>query len=117
MRTVNARITASVRAAYENLPLLLPTVDESDGAIFACETLYGIARRHGTTAASIAAASNIDVDQVLSIGQSLWVVIGVRSPAEAQRIAAGVPAVDHTSKRKLWGSPISSLAWGSLYRV
>jgi len=53
------------------------------------DTLSRIARRYGTSAKSIAAASGIRTHSTLSIGQRLKVVPGVRSSAEAARIARG----------------------------
>jgi membrane-bound lytic murein transglycosylase D len=50
------------------------------------DTLYGIARRYGTTSGAIAAASNIHVNDVLQVGQRLTVTPGVRSTAEARRL-------------------------------
>jgi membrane-bound lytic murein transglycosylase D len=57
------------------------------------DTLYGIARRYGTTSGAVAAASNIHVNDVLQIGQRLKVTPGVRTTAEARRLTnADVPA-------------------------
>jgi len=53
------------------------------------DTLSRIGRRYGTSAKSIAAASGIRMNSTLSIGQRLKVVPGVRSSAEAVRIAGG----------------------------
>jgi membrane-bound lytic murein transglycosylase D len=53
------------------------------------DTLYGIARRHDTTPHSIASASGISINKLLSIGERLTVVPGVRSSSEARRIATG----------------------------
>jgi len=53
------------------------------------DTLYGIARRYGTTSSSVAAASGVPVSATLHPGDRLTVVTGVRSPAEARRIARG----------------------------
>lgn len=53
------------------------------------DTLSRIARRYGTSAKSIAAASGIRTHSTLSIGQRLKVVPGVRNSTEATRIARG----------------------------
>jgi membrane-bound lytic murein transglycosylase D len=72
------------------------------------DTLYGIARRYRTTAASIAAASGIRVDKLLQIGERLKVIPGVRSSTEARRIVQRGPSpggtVTHTVRRgdSLW---------------
>jgi len=74
------------------------------------DTLYGIARRYRTNAASVAAASGVSVNKVLQIGQRLTVVPGVRSAQTARNIARGETAgkVDgpriHTVRRgeNLW---------------
>ncbi len=73
------------------------------------DTLYGIAKRYGTTAASIAAASGIHVDKILQIGERLKVVPGVRSSTEARRIvqgdsSSGGTVVTHVVRRgdSLW---------------
>jgi membrane-bound lytic murein transglycosylase D len=50
------------------------------------DTLYGIARRYGTTAHAIAAVSHIHVNDLLHPGDRLKVVVGARSSAEARRI-------------------------------
>ncbi len=53
------------------------------------DTLSSIARRYGTSAKAIASASGIGLHSTLSIGQRLRVVPGVRSSAQAARIAQG----------------------------
>lgn len=53
------------------------------------DTLSHIARRHRTTAPAIAAASGISVNKVLSIGERLTVVPGVRSTSSARKIGQG----------------------------
>ncbi len=53
------------------------------------DTLSRIARRYGTSAKAIASASGISLHSTLSIGQRLKVVPGVRSSAQAARIAQG----------------------------
>jgi len=64
------------------------------------DTLYGIGRRHSTTAQSIAAASGISVNKTLSIGERLVVVPGARSSNEARRIATGgTIQLDGSSRR------------------
>ena len=53
------------------------------------DTLSHIARRYRTTAPAIAAASGIHVSKVLSIGERLTVIPGVRSTSSARRIGQG----------------------------
>jgi membrane-bound lytic murein transglycosylase D len=53
------------------------------------DTLSGIARRYGTTANAIAAASGISVRKTLQIGERLEVWPGVRSTSEVRRLAQG----------------------------
>lgn len=53
------------------------------------DTLSHIARRYRTTAPAIAAASGIRMNKVLSIGERLTVVPGVRSTAAARRVGRG----------------------------
>ncbi len=50
------------------------------------DTLTGIARRYGTTAAAIAAASGVQLHTTLWVGQSLTVVPGARSTAAASAV-------------------------------
>jgi membrane-bound lytic murein transglycosylase D len=84
------------------------------------DTLSGIARRHGTTPTAIAAASGIGVDKVLRVGETLTVVSGAKSAAEAVRVAGGElvasaaprradPPVVHTVRRGETLSRIASL--------
>jgi LysM repeat protein len=61
------------------------------------DNLSDIARRHRTTPGAIAAASGIQVDALLHPGDRLKVVPGVRSSAEAQRIAQAPPGARPSS--------------------
>lgn len=83
------RIPTSASDQYGDLPapadggeLLVYRVHRGD-------TLYGIARRYGTTPNAIAAASGISVHDLLQVGQHVRVVRGVTSPAEARRVVDG----------------------------
>jgi len=71
------------------------------------DTLYGIARRYGTTSATIAAASSIQVDDVLPIGRRLKITPGVRSPAQARGLIEGKVA---TANGNVHAAPPSDLA-------
>jgi membrane-bound lytic murein transglycosylase D len=51
------------------------------------DTLYGIARRYGTTPAAIAAANDVEVNAVLLAGKHLKVVRGATSAGEAVTVA------------------------------
>ncbi len=64
------------------------------------DTLSHIARRYRTTAPAIAAASGIRVSKVLSIGERLTVVPGVRSTVEARRLGQGGGDVVASGSRK-----------------
>lgn len=74
------------------------------------DTLYGISRRFGTSPGAIAAANDIPVHGLLSIGQRLTVVRGVRSVSQARQVAQGTTSsrsggkVIHTVRRgdTLW---------------
>ncbi len=73
------------------------------------DTLSHIARRHRTTAPAIAAASGIHVNKVLSIGERLTVVPGVRSTSAARKLGRGdgsavAASATHTVRRgdSLW---------------
>ena len=61
------------------------------------DNLWRISRRYQTTPAAIAAANGISEKQILSIGQRLTVVSGVRSAGQARRIAAGETMVAQNS--------------------
>ena len=56
------------------------------------DTLYGVARRYGTTASAIAAASGIGVKETLQIGDRLTIVRGERDAAQAKRVASSTEA-------------------------
>jgi membrane-bound lytic murein transglycosylase D len=95
-------VAGDVDAAVRSGELLVYRVRRGD-------TLSGVARRYHTTASSIAAASGINVNKLLQIGERLKVVPGVRSASEARRIAQGAPPagsgkVTHTVRRgdTLW---------------
>lgn len=77
------------------------------------DTLSTIARRHGTSAQAIAAASGIGVQSLLRIGQRLTVVSGVSSASEARAMAGGTsaPATTATAMHVVRrGESLSSIA-------
>jgi len=83
------RIPTSASAQYGDLP---EPVDGGEVLVYRVhrgDTLYGIARRYGTSPGAIAGASGISEHDLLQIGQHLRVVRGVTSPAQARRVAAG----------------------------
>ena len=83
------RIPTSVSGKYGDLP---EPVDGGEVLVYRVhrgDTLYGIARRYGTTPAAIAAASGVSERDLLQIGQHLRVVRGVTSSAEARRAVSG----------------------------
>jgi membrane-bound lytic murein transglycosylase D len=85
------------------------------------DTLYGIARRYGTTSATIAAASKIHVNDVLSIGQRLKVTPGVRSAAQARGLVEGnVPTANgkvHTPSKDESAQTHTVRRGDSLWRI
>ena len=83
------RIPTSASGKYGDLPA---PVDGGEVLVYRVhrgDTLYGIARRYGTTPAAIAAASGVSERDLLQIGQHLRVVRGVTSSAEARRVVSG----------------------------
>ena len=83
------RIPTSASGKYGDLPR---PVDGGELLVYRVhrgDTLYGIARRYGTTPTAIAAASGISANDLLQIGQHLRVVRGVTSPSEARRAVDG----------------------------
>ncbi len=100
-------------AAYDYAPAGEQTAATGEAITYRVrrgDTLSHIARKYRTTAPAIAAASGIHVNKVLSIGQRLTVVPGVRSTVEARRLVQGGGAVvasgngTHTVRRgdSLW---------------
>jgi membrane-bound lytic murein transglycosylase D len=83
------RIPTSSSGKYGDLP---EPVDGGELLVYRVhrgDTLYGIARRYGTTPTAIAAASGISEHDLLQIGQHLRVVRGVTSPSAARRAVDG----------------------------
>jgi len=75
------------------------------------DTLSGIAVRYRTTASAIAAASAIDVRDVLRPGQRLTVVPGVRASEQARRAVQPETATDEgTVHRVRRGENLTSIA-------
>jgi membrane-bound lytic murein transglycosylase D len=83
------RIPTSASQRYGGLPAPVDGGEVLTYRVRRGDTLYGIARRYGTTPAAIAAASDISVHDLLQIGQHLRVVRGVTSSAEARRVVGG----------------------------
>jgi LysM repeat protein len=68
------------------------------------DTLGGIASRHGASAAEIASASGISVDDALQIGQSLTLPGGDGSDGDGPAIRCPVPGASYIND---WGFPRS----------
>jgi membrane-bound lytic murein transglycosylase D len=83
------------------------------------DTLMALARRHGTTAAAIAAASGISTRSILKVGDRLKIVPGARSVAEARTAAGTSSAKASTAEAKVHTVRRGDTLWGiaSLHRT
>jgi membrane-bound lytic murein transglycosylase D len=79
-------IPTSASTRYGDLPEAEGDTEVLVYRVHRGDTLYGIARRYGTTPAAIAAASDISVNELLQIGDHLKVVRGVKSARQAREM-------------------------------
>lgn len=81
------------------------------------DTLWDIARRHGTTAERLAALNGISTEAILSIGQALRVPAGAAAARPARSRAGTEPPMTPAMRARLAAIPSRGEEWASTLMV